>query len=77
MPYNKSFIDQASSVKMAVTRDIYTCMRAQTENQKISSKDFITVAKMVCRKIPQLKDQEPVGLKFPGDFAYHVSSCTY
>ena len=56
------------SIRKQVIRDVYTCMRAHCEGQKIVSEDFIMVAKMVCRKIPQLKDQEPVGLKFRGEF---------
>lgn len=68
--------DIPDSIRKQVIRDVYTCMRAQCQGEKISSQDFVMVAKKVCRKIPQLKDQEPVGLKLRADFAYYVSSYT-
>ena len=73
-PGLNKYKDIPDSIQKQIFRDVYTCMRAQCEGEKIGSQDFIMVAKMVCRKIPQLKDQEPVGLKFRGDFAYYVSS---
>lgn len=75
MDYPK-FKDIPDSIRKQFIRDAYTCMRAQCEGEKISSQDFVMVAKKVCRKKPQRKDQEPVGLKLRGDFAYYVSSFT-
>ena len=65
----------ADTIRKQVIRDVYTCMRAKCGDEKISSNDFITVAKKVCKRIPQLKDKKGVGLKVDsGDFAYWVSA---
>ena len=66
--------DIPDSIRKQVIRDVYTCMRAKCGDEKISSNDFITVAKIVCKRIPQLKVKEPVGLKLRGDFTYWVSA---
>lgn len=66
--------DIPDSIRKQVIRDVYTCMRAKCGDGKISSNDLITVAKIVCKKIPQLKDKEPTGLKLRGDFTYWVSA---
>ena len=71
-PGLNKYKDIPDSIQKQIIRDVYTCMRAQCEGAKIGSQGQL--AKMVCRKIPQLKDQEPVGLKFRGDFVYYVSS---
>ena len=65
----------ADNIWKQVTRDVYTCMWAKCGDEKISSNDFITVAKKVCKWIPQLKDKKAVGLKVDcSDFAYWVSA---
>lgn len=61
------------STRKQVIREVYTCMKAYCPDDKFSSNDFIAVAKKVCKRIPQLKDQEPPGLKFHWDFCYWVS----
>ena len=66
--------DIPDSIRKQVIRDVHTCTRAKCRDEKISSNDFITVAKIVCKRIPQLKDKEPVGLKPRGDFTYRVSA---
>ena len=66
--------DIPDNIRKQVIRDVYTCMRAKQENEKISSQDFITVFKKVCKRIPSLKDKEPVGIKSSRDFAYWVST---
>jgi len=63
------------NIRKQVIRDVYTCMRAKCGDEKISSNDFISVAKRVCQVIPQLKDKKPSGLKVQsGDFADWVSA---
>ena len=60
----------ADNIRKRVIQDVYTCMQAKCGDEKISSNDFITVAKKVCKRIPQLKDKKVVGPKVDcSDFA--------
>ena len=75
LDWKKDTDEIADNIWKQVTRDVYTCMRAKCGDEKISSNDFITVPKKVCKWIPQLKDKKAVGLKVDcSDFAYWVSA---